>query len=280
MIIVDYSQIAIAAILASHKGETQNLSEYGCNNAILSMLRNLVNKHKRTYGSKKIVIACDHTTMWRKDVFEHYKAGRKKLRDDSKIDWIMLAQIRDKMEIVLRECFPYRVLSVEGAEADDIVGSLAMNVTEKTLIVGRDKDYHQLIRAGVDMYDPIGKVFVECKRPKEALKELIIRGDRIDGIPNVLSPADSFVTGTRQTVMTQGRFDKLMADDPSDYEPKTLARYEQNKSLIDMTMIPKHVQRRIFEAVVQPPNGSLKMIRTFLQDRNLITLLEGAQDFV
>ena len=61
----------------------------------------------------------------------------------------------------LTEWFPYKLVQVEKAEADDIIAILVGLLNERTLILSSDKDFVQLHGFNVRQYSPMQKKFVE-----------------------------------------------------------------------------------------------------------------------
>lgn len=92
---------------------------------VLNSIRSLKNKFSNEYG--ELVIACDHKNCWRKDIFPYYKANRKKTRKESELNWNEIFECLNKIRQELNDFFPYRVLHVETAEADDIIATLVFN---------------------------------------------------------------------------------------------------------------------------------------------------------
>ena len=196
MILVDYSQVAIASIMAQTRGENTP-DEDLVRHIILNNIRLIRNKFKNDYG--EIVLCCDAGNYWRKDIFPHYKASRKTKQQKSDFDWNALFNILGKVREEIREFFPYKVLNVERCEADDVIATIAKRAAESfpvedVLIVSSDKDFQQLQKHGnVKQWNPIKKAFVKCSDPEKFLQDLIIRGDSGDGVPNSLSDDDCFV---------------------------------------------------------------------------------------
>ena len=214
IIVIDYNQVAIATFMAEIGHRTENIE------VDLPLLRHMIINTIRSYKSKygaefgDIVIACDNRHYWRRKVFPFYKAGRKKVREESSFDW---SAIFDALAIIreeLSEYFPYPVIDVEGAEADDVIGALAeysqtMGEVDGLfgdptpvpyLIISGDHDFIQLQKwKNVKQYAPALKKWIKLKEPAEQfLMEHIITGDKGDGIPNMLSPDDSFTENKRQ----------------------------------------------------------------------------------
>ena len=80
MILIDYSQLAIANLVIALKQEgkipTPELARY----MILNSIRGYVHQHKEEYGPED-VIAVDGKNPWRRDIFPPYKAGRRKSKE-------------------------------------------------------------------------------------------------------------------------------------------------------------------------------------------------------
>jgi len=144
-------------------------------------------KFEQEYG--ELVICIDSKNNWRKLVYPDYKGKRKKSRDESKIDYESFYVLQDEIINEIRANFPFRVIEVDRAEADDIVGVLARTYAplEKTVVISSDKDFKQVIEYGCKLFDPINKVFINMT--KDELKEWkidhILSGDDIDNIPNI-----------------------------------------------------------------------------------------------
>ena len=160
----------------------------------------------------------------------------------------MLNNIRDE----LRSNFPYHVLQVEGAEADDIIATLVRqngvkSIPEPILILSADKDFIQLHRHPfVKQYDPIRNRWIEDHDPVAYLQEHIIRGDRSDGIPNILTCDDAIVTGKPQKKMSKEKIASLASMDPTQFTNYIrLRNWKRNSELIDFAKIPVAVTDRI-----------------------------------
>ena len=115
----------------------------------------------------------------------------------------------------MRENFPYQVIQLKGAEQMMLHPSVftTPNVTpEKTLILSADKDFIQLHRFPfVSQYDPIRNRWIENENPIQYLQEHIVRGDRSDGIPNILTCDDAIVTGKPQKKMSKEKIAGMAA---------------------------------------------------------------------
>ena len=117
-------------------------------NLFRHMVLNTIRANKVKFGITfgEFVIACDDKKLWRRDFFPYYKANRKKAREESDVDWPAIFNTLNKIKLELKEYFPYRVIQIEGAEADDIIGTIVHNYDDRILILSGDKDFRQLQR--------------------------------------------------------------------------------------------------------------------------------------
>lgn len=235
-----------------------------------------------------MVIACDGSNYWRKEVFPYYKANRKKNRDKSELDWKSIFESLTKIRAELKEFFAYRVIDVEGAEADDIIGTLCNEFgsdfpmgTDKILILSGDKDFIQChTHANVNQYDPTRKKAIKHASPETYLKEHILKGDAGDGVPNVLSADNCFVVGDRQKPLTQKKIDILIGLTPDEFPDKNVARnFHRNEQLIDLRHTPPAVQTKILEQYhAQAGKDRARLMEYFIAHK-LKNLTEYISDF-
>jgi 5'-3' exonuclease len=279
MILVDLNQVLLAGLMAqiaNHKGK---LDESLVRHMILNIIRNHVKNFKAEYG--EVVLCCDNRKYWRKEYFPFYKAGRKKSREKSNLDWHMIFEMLAKFKVELKENFPYKVIDVDGAEADDIIGTLAprQSAHEKVLILSSDGDFLQLQNyANVKQYNPSQKKYVVSKEPILELKEKIIRGDKGDGIPNVLSSSDCFVRDLRQTPITQKVLDKLMKESYLDQNESIKANFIRNSTLIDLSFTPKEIKEKIINTYEETKPAKGKLLNYFIEHK-LKNLMEVIEEF-
>ena len=209
MILIDLNQVLLASVMTLLKQQKDNsLDENLFRHMVLNSLRSYKVKFSNEFG--ELVIACDNTNYWRKKEFPYYKANRKKNQEASELDWKAIFECLNRIRQELKDNFPYRVIDVESAEADDIIYSLTKQNDEMILILSGDKDYIQLHGfTNVSQYDPTRKKWIKHSDPDRYLYEHVLRGDSSDGIPNILSDADTFVSGKRQKPLTQKKIDEL-----------------------------------------------------------------------
>tara|TARA_X000001316_G_C920717_1_gene34927 strand:+ start:666 stop:1523 length:858 start_codon:yes stop_codon:yes gene_type:complete len=285
MIILDYSAIAMAAFFARGSSAEESMLRHFILNSV--RLHNV--NHRDKYG--KMVIACD-SRSWRKDAYPQYKANRKTGRDKSEVDWDAVFQTFTKVKEELKENFPYIVVTVDGAEADDIIATLVKETqefgkNEPVMIISSDKDFVQLHRYGnVKQYSPITKKFVTHEKPVEYLYEHIFKGDSSDGVPNVLSDDDTFVDmDKRQRPLSKKKI-ALWIDNINDLESvmtyDELRNYQRNKKVIDLNEIPDEVTNNIKQEVKnsQPSKLAGSKVLNYLIQNRLNSLVESVQEFL
>jgi len=242
---------------------------------VLNTIRSYAKKFKNEYGD--IVLCADDRKYWRRDYFPNYKANRKKHREESDIDWDVIFGMLNKIRDEIEKNLPYRFLRVEGAEADDIIGVLTKDSKEKVLIVSGDKDFQQLQKYDyVKQYSPNLSKFVSPDNAEEFLAEHILRGDKGDGIPNILSGDDVIVDGDRQKPMRRSTLNKYI--NGVDKYDNYYRNYVRNKTLIDLDEIPEEVNLRILKAFdeSEPPSGKLL---PYMMKHSLKELLNAIGDF-
>jgi hypothetical protein len=272
----------------SLKGHTQmQLDEGMLRSMVLNSIRSYLVKFKAKYGTD-LVIAFDDKQSWRKESFPYYKIRRKTAREKSELDWPFIMQTFDKFYEELKANFPYRVIRIAGAEADDIIGTLAREHAQasddRILIISEDKDFKALCVDfhNVDMYNPIaGSKRSHKNVDPNFLREMIIRGDSGDDVPNVLSPDDTFATGKRQRVMTKRRFDELMQSDISAWPDEAKRNYSRNELMIDLSKVPQPIRQSILEAYdTEGAKGiGRSLLYGYFVKNRLKTLMENLTDF-
>jgi hypothetical protein len=280
-ILVDLNQVLISNLMAQIGSNPKiDLDENLIRHMVLNSLRSYARQFKSKYGD--IIIACDSKKYWRRDIFPFYKAHRKKDREKSSFDWHLIFETLNKIRDELKLYFPYRVLEVEGAEADDIIAVLAarMSPSEDILILSSDKDFVQLQKyPNVSQYSPILKRFVKTDNPHQYIKEHIIRGDKGDGIPNFLSPDNTFVLGERQKVISKKKLVEWINSDPLEFcvTDNMLRGYKRNQMLVDLEQIPEAIKTDIIRSYEDTKPGTRQnMLNYFIQNRmrNLIEVID------
>ena len=276
MILIDFSQTIIAGLMAQLKANDGEMSEDLLRHMIINSLRNYQKRYAEEYG--EMVLCTDAANPWRRDFYPHYKAGRKKARDNDDMDWGLIFDTLHKVKMEIKENFPYRYMYVENAEADDIIAVLCRTTNEKVLIVSGDKDFQQLHKYDyVKQWSPNLNKFVVQDRPDEFLKEHTLRGDKSDGIPNILSNDDCMVEGIRQTPLRKPVFDAYMRM-TIESDDKYYRNYLRNQTLIDFDFIPEDVESRILQEYEKTEVIQGKVF-DYLRTHRLDDLLTNVEDF-
>ena len=246
--------------------------------SVLNTLRIYRSKFVNEYG--ELILCCDDRKTWRKEIFPNYKASRKKTRKVSGVDWNNLYDTLNQLKEELREWFPYKLIQVENAEADDIIATLVNLTTERTLILSSDKDFVQLHKFNVRQYSPIQKKFVDGDA-KENLHEKIIRGDVGDGIPNIMSDDNVLVDeGRRQKPITKKKVDAWYELDPEMYcSDEMLRNYNRNRQLIDLDHIPDTIRINITKQFDTIQVGDRRRLLTYFVNHKLKNLMENLSEF-
>mgnify|MGYP000704009715 FL=1 len=298
MILVDYSQVSLAAILTFQRelkgteSEVKNLIRH----VTLSTLKSYKKKYGGEYG--ELVICCDGRKYWRKEAFAHYKASRKKNRDASDLDWKLIFDTLTEMREDIATHFPWRVIHVDRAEADDVIACMSkwlqtnqlkveglMEDPQKILILSSDKDFKQLqVYDNIKQWSPMQKKYVTATKSelKAWMTEHIVKGDAGDGVPNILSPDDIFLQeGVRQKPISAKRleefvtlgFDACRNDDER-------RNWHRNSTLVAFEHIPEDVNESIVNTYLNnKPKGDKMAVMNYLIQHRCRLLLDELDDF-
>lgn len=281
MILLDYSQIALSNIIVQ-KLNDENMIRH----MILNSIRMYNKKYRDEYG--QMVICADGMNTWRKDYFPLYKAHRKKNRTESDQDWTEIFRILNLVRDEIKENLPYKVLHMEGLEADDIIGALAINTqefgkNEPVMIISSDKDFIQLQKySNVKQFSPIQKKMVSDPNPRSYMFEHIMRGDKGDGIPNVLSPDNAIMDDIRQSPMTKKKIEYWAenADNLRDVMTNEEYRnYQRNKTLIDLAEIPTELQNNVINTYENQKPAMKMRVLNYLIKKRCNHLIEVVEEF-
>jgi len=252
MILLDLNQVMIANLMIQIQGGKADLQEDLIRHMVLNSIRLYRQKFKE-YG--ELVICADDKNYWRKDVFPYYKAHRKEDREKSDLDWQMIFECLNKVKGEIKDNFPYRVIQVSRAEADDVIGTLTNrfgvylnnDTNEKILILSGDKDFGQLQKyANVDQFSPVTKRWVKVADPRRFLREHIMKGDRGDGIPNFLSNDSCIVAKERQKPLASKKLNIWVDQEPKDFcNEEMLRNYKRNEQLVDLDCVPDNIRAEV-----------------------------------
>lgn len=276
-ILVDFNQVMIASVSVAASIPNAELNP----DMIRHLFLNSVVSYKKKFGPKygEIVICCDAGNNWRKKVYAYYKAKRAQGRAESPLDWEMIFATLNMIHDEIDEFFPYKVIRVDGAEGDDVIAVLTKFILEneltwrgleetvpEILIISSDRDFIQLQEHGnVSQWSPMFKKMITEANPREYRFNKIIGGDAGDGVPNIFSDDDTFVTeGKRQKPATEKRtapiLAAILAGNP--VPPEVEVNFDRNKKMIDLVDLacPQDIVDAIiarYKTANQAPRGQL-----------------------
>ena len=278
MIIVDINQIMISNLMVTIHRDNLELSEDLVRHMVLNSLRGHNKKFKKQYGD--MVIACDSGNVWRRQAFPNYKAGRKETREKSEHDWTMIFDILSKVKDEIKTFLPYKVIEVESVEADDIIAVLCRRTNEKVLILSGDKDFIQLHNDRIKQYNPVLNKFVgQGENPSLYIREHILKGDRSDGIPNVLSDDNVFIEGRRQRPLSKKKIEAWCNEIVPTFNEEEQKNYDRNKKLIDLSCLPKDIEDKINNEFNDVKVATRDKILGYFINKKLKTLIESIDEF-
>src|SRR5210317_62471 len=240
MILVDLNQVLISNLMAQVRGKGDvKPNKEMIRHMVLNSLRGFNVKFKEEYGT--MVLCSDAGDPWRRDFFPNFKYSRKQSRLDGPFDWDNIFKIITEIKNEIAKSFPYVVMYVENAEEDDIIAIL-------------------------------------CKLREED-KYLIIKGDRSDGVPNILSPDDVFVTGERQKPITKQRLEEWSNVDNIPLGSETKKNFNRNKKLIDLSQIPLTIENNIINTFRSYKVPSRSLLLPYFIENKLKSMIENISDF-
>ena len=279
MIIIDMNQITVASLMMHlNMTKSKEPDENMVRHMILNSVRMYRSQFTEEYG--EVVLAYDSKHYWRRDFFPNYKASRRKGREKSDLDWDSIFEVLNKIKAEFKDNLPYKYLEVYGAEADDIIATLVKNKQEPIMIVSGDKDFIQLQKyPDIKQYSPILKKYVNGYNPNTYIKEHILKGDTSDGVPNVLSPDNTFTDGLRQRPLGKKKIETWLDIDINDLQDEVKRNYQRNEKLIDLSKIPNELEGEILTEFHGAPFGDRsKLLNYFIQSR-LKNLTETIGEF-
>ena len=284
MILLDFSNIIVGSIMVAHRiPDEERTSEDFIRHLVLNSVRNYRAKYKDKYG--EIVVCTDNMSSWRKREYQYYKAHRKIKREKQKnkdgMDWSALFKTIHDIIVEIDTHFPYKVIAVPHAEGDDVIAVLAKNIQEKSIIISSDKDFTQLQKfKHIKQYSPIQKKMLSTSNPYKYLKEHIIRGDKGDGIPNILSADDCIVEGVRQRPISKKKVELWVNEKPEDFCKNGMSeKWDRNKKLIDFDCIPAEISDAVMAEYTKEKTPKQGQLLNYFISKKLKFLMEHIGDF-
>lgn len=266
-------------------------------NLLRHMVMNTLRSHKQKFGRDygEIVIACDSKRYWRKQQFPYYKANRKKAREDSGFNWPLIFDTINLIKEEIRTFLPYKVIEIEGAEADDIIATLVewsvdndikegalFSEPNPLLIISGDHDFIQLQKYNhVKQFSPIHKKFIKPEStPQEYILEHIIKGDKGDGVPNVLTADDAIINGERQRPISSKKLEQWVKDPNTMPTDVVFQRnFHRNKMLVDFQSIPKDIKEQIINTFTSTPGGDRSKLLDYFITNRMKMMMEHIGEF-
>jgi len=282
MILIDFNQIALSNIIVQKLHDEEMIRHM-----ILNSIRMYNKKYRHEYG--QMVICCDGMNTWRKEYFPEYKANRKKSRDNSGLDWNETFRILNLVRDEIATNLPYKLMHMEGCEADDIIATLVFETQEfgkdePVKIISSDKDFIQLHRfKNVSQFSPMQKKEVKDSNPRTYLFNHIMKGDSGDGVPNVKSADNTFVEeGLRQTPVRAKEIEKWLDNSEKLSEvmdSESYRNYQRNKTLIDLTEIPENLSKSIINNFNDMKKPMQMKVLNYLIKKRCNLLIECVEEF-
>mgnify|MGYP001371190869 FL=1 len=287
MIIIDMNQISLASLMMHlNMTKTKEPDENMVRHMILNSVRMYRTMFHEEYG--EVILTYDSKHYWRRDFFPQYKSNRKKGREADGKDWDAIFEVLNKIKAEIKDNLPYKFLEVYGAEADDIIATICKHSqtekdrskNEKIIIISGDKDFIQLQKyLNVKQYSPILKKLVNGSNPETYIKEHILKGDTSDGVPNVLSPDNTFTDGLRQRPLGKKKIEAWLSMNISEFKDEVKRNYQRNEKLIDLSKIPDELENEILTQFRGAPHGDRsKLLNYFIKSR-LKNLTETIGEF-
>jgi len=298
MLLLDFNQLFFGQITKDFADQATSTNPQALSLVKHMVLTSLV-FYKRRYGATygDPVLACDNKRYWRKGRFSYYKGSRKTNREKSKMDWDFIHEALEEVKKDLLAVFPYKIIDVEGAEADDVIACLTkygqshdliqqglVEDPRPTMIVSADHDFIQLQRyKNVSQYSPNKKALIKPDSTVNAfIMEHICAGDAGDGIPNICSADNCLVDGIRQKSFMRDRipaFNEHGIDACINDEERR--NFQRNQMLVDFEFIPPEINDRIVEAYITstPAVRSSGKIFNYMIANRMKHLLDSASDF-
>lgn len=309
MIVIDFSGMVYMNCHTTLKNPA-DLTMENVRHYVLEDIRRYNKKYRGKYGQLIICMDNTHNGNWRKHYFPEYKAKRKEGRDKSVFNWTLFFEYFEQIKNELKEFFPYIIIDQPGTEADDAIGWLAETkmINEPMMIISADKDFKQLQKyADVKQYSYIVRKQIDESYPLRYIKEHTIRGDAADGIPNVMSDDNVFITpGKKQkSIMTKDmdRWLKLplsivkeelamkLVIKPTEKNlnneftfeqalEKIEANWKRNTRMVDLEYVPDFFKNKFQEQFDTPPKGKSNRLYSYFIKKNLPIMINFIDDFL
>ena len=279
MILIDMNQISVASLMMHLHMNRGELEEDMVRHMILNSVRMYRTMFNEDYG--EMGLAYDSKSYWRRDFFPQYKSNRRKNREEDNKDWDSIFEVLNQIKNEIKEFLPYKVVETYGAEADDVIATLCKHYqSEKIMIVSGDKDFIQLQKYdNVSQYSPVTKKLVNGVDPNVYIKEHVLKGDKSDGVPNVLSPDHTFTDELRQRPLTSKKMHDILATEIDDLNDELKRNYQRNFKLINLDNIPEKLELDILDDFKGASCGNRSKLLNYFIEKRLTSLTENIGEF-
>nr|QWL75735.1 DNA polymerase I [Aeromonas hydrophila] len=211
LILVDGSSYLYRAFFASQQADLRTST--GLPSGAVRVMANMMRSLRKQYPDCHVAVVFDAKgKTFRDDIYPEYKATRASMPDD------LRSQVAPIHQMIKAMGFPF--LMVEGVEADDVIGTLARQATEKqlpVLISTGDKDMAQLVSDHVTLIDTMKDVTTDREGviekfgvpPELIIDYLALMGDKVDNIPGMTGVGEKTALALLQGI---GSIDEIAAN--------------------------------------------------------------------
>ncbi|WP_421204564.1 DNA polymerase I [Aeromonas enteropelogenes] len=211
LILVDGSSYLYRAFFASQQADLRTST--GLPSGAVRVMANMMRSLRKQYPDCHVAVVFDAKgKTFRDDIYPEYKANRASMPDD------LRSQVAPIHQMIKAMGFPF--LMVEGVEADDVIGTLARQATEKqlpVLISTGDKDMAQLVSDHVTLIDTMKDVKTDREGviekfgvpPELIIDYLALMGDKVDNIPGMTGVGEKTALALLQGI---GSIDDIAAN--------------------------------------------------------------------
>ncbi|WP_434664758.1 DNA polymerase I [Aeromonas sp. NJAU223] len=211
LILVDGSSYLYRAFFASQQADLRTST--GLPSGAVRVMANMMRSLRKQYPDSHVAVVFDAKgKTFRDDIYPEYKATRASMPDD------LRSQVAPIHQMIKAMGFPF--LMVEGVEADDVIGTLARQATEKklpVLISTGDKDMAQLVSDHVTLIDTMKDVTTDREGviekfgvpPELIIDYLALMGDKVDNIPGMTGVGEKTALALLQGI---GSIDEIAAN--------------------------------------------------------------------
>ncbi|WP_429165341.1 DNA polymerase I [Aeromonas rivipollensis] len=211
LILVDGSSYLYRAFFASQQADLRTST--GLPSGAVRVMANMMRSLRKQYPDSHVAVVFDAKgKTFRDDIYPEYKATRASMPDD------LRSQVAPIHQMIKAMGFPF--LMVEGVEADDVIGTLARQATEKqlpVLISTGDKDMAQLVSDHVTLIDTMKDVKTDREGviekfgvpPELIIDYLALMGDKVDNIPGMAGVGEKTAQALLQGI---GSIDQISAN--------------------------------------------------------------------